>query len=185
MKELKIIVIHANSPQAKGRIERLFGTFQDRLIKEMRLKKIKSKDEANEFLKIFLPKYNKMFAVSPTKEGDLHRKKLADNELDKILCIKTERKVRNDGVIRYNNRFYQLENTLRRREKVVILEDRLDGSLQIKSKDSYLKFKEIDPRLIMKTPVQKKQTNKPGRIYIPPKDHPWRKFNIKTYANHY
>lgn len=144
MKELKIIVIHANSPQAKGRIERLFGTLQDRLIKEMRLEKIKSKYEANEFLKIFLPKYNKMFAVSPKKEGNLHRKKLADNDLDKILCIKTERKVRNDGVIRYNNRFYQLENTLRRREKVVILEDRLDGSLHIKIKNSYLKFKEID-----------------------------------------
>ena len=153
MKELKIIIIHANSPQAKGRIERLFGTLQDRLIKEMRLEKIKSKDKANEFLKIFLPKYNKMFAVPPAKEGDLHRKKLADNELDKILCIKTERKVRNDGVTRYNNRFYQLENTLRRRDKVVIPEDRLDGSSQIKSKDSYLKFKEIDPRLIMKTPV--------------------------------
>jgi len=63
MGELGVKVIHANSPQAKGRIERLFGTFQDRVIKEMRLDRIKSIDEANRFLETYLPAYNKRFRV--------------------------------------------------------------------------------------------------------------------------
>jgi hypothetical protein len=67
--ELPVEVIHANSPQAKGRIERLFGTFQDRLVKEMRLEKIASIEEANRFLEGYLPIYNKRFAVLPAKPG--------------------------------------------------------------------------------------------------------------------
>ena len=75
LKELEINVIHANSPQAKGRVERGFKTHQDRLIKEMRLEGVKSKDEANEFLEqVYLRKHNRKFAILPAKQGNLHRK---------------------------------------------------------------------------------------------------------------
>jgi transposase len=72
-KELSIDVIHADSPQAKGRVERLFKTFQDRLVKDLRLEGIKTIDEANMHLRRFLPKYAKRFAVKAREAGDLHR----------------------------------------------------------------------------------------------------------------
>lgn len=180
MEELGVIMIHAGSPQAKGRIERLFRTFQDRLIKEMRLAAIKSRNEANEFLEGYLPAYGERFSVLPAKEGDLHRKAPGKEKLKRILCMKTERKIGNDGVVRYNNRFYQLESVYRR-TKVVIVEDRLDGSVHIRNNGTYLKYREIPPELMVR-PAEKK-AKKVRRKYIPPKDHPWRKFRIKNYAN--
>ena len=176
MKQLSVQVIHANSPQAKGRIERKFGVFQDRLIKEMRLAGIKTKDEANEFLEKYLPEHNKRFSVSPLKEGDLHRKKIPpERELKKILCVKTKRSVRKDSVIRHNDKFYLLEDLPMRRIKSVFVEDRLDGSMWVRNNGSYLKYKKIDPTLITK-PVTSK---KPRKVYIPPKDHPWKKFRLR------
>ncbi len=87
LSELGVRVIHAYSPQAKGRIERLFGTFQDRLIKEMRLKDIKTKAEANRFLGHYLPVYNQRFSVKPVSEADLHQDIPAGLDLDTSLCI--------------------------------------------------------------------------------------------------
>ena len=181
MKELRVRVIHANSPQAKGRVERGFETHQDRLIKEMRLAGIKTKDAANEFLEKYLPKHNKRFSIPPLKEEDLHRKKIPpEKELKKILCIKTKRGVRNDSVIRHNNRFYQLKDLPRRRIKSVFVEDRLDGSMWVRNNGSYLKYKEIDPALITRQVVDKKQGfKKPRKVYISPKDHPWKKFRLR------
>ncbi|MCK4326716.1 ISNCY family transposase, partial [bacterium] len=102
-KELGIIVIHANSAPAKGRVERGFKTHQDRLIKEMRLAGIRTKDEANEFLgTYYLPKHNKKFSISPAKKANLHRKAPGKKELKKILCIQTKRDLRNDAVIQHN-----------------------------------------------------------------------------------
>lgn len=181
MKELGVRVIHANSPQAKGRIERKFRVFQDRLIKEMRLAGIKTKDEANEFLKEYLPKHNRRFSVLPLKQGDLHRKKIPpEKELKKILCIKTKRGIRSDSVIRHNNRFYQLKDLPTRRITSVIVEDRLDGSMRVRNNGSYLKYKEIKPALIRRPPANKKaKAKRPRKVYIPPKDHPWRKFRLR------
>ncbi|HOG18779.1 MAG TPA: ISNCY family transposase, partial [Syntrophales bacterium] len=91
MKELGVEVIHALSPQAKGRIERLFGVLQDRLVKEMRLRGIRTKEEANAFLEEYLPRYNERFTVCPAEETDIHVKLPASLDLDAYLCIKTER----------------------------------------------------------------------------------------------
>lgn len=179
VEELGVEVIPAYSPQAKGRIERLFGTFQDRVIKELRLAGVKSKDEANEFLEGYLPTYNERFSVLPAKEGDLHRKAPGKEKLKRILCIKTERKIGNDGVVRHNNRFYQLKNVYRR-TKAVTVEERLDGSVHIRNNGTYLKYRQIPPELMVRP--TKKKAKKVRRKYIPPKDHPWRKFRIKTYA---
>jgi len=108
LKELNITLILANSPQAKGRIERLFGTFQDRLIKEMRLAGIKNYEEANKFLiEEFLPYYNKKFAHREGVESDY--KRLPDEvNLDLIFCKKFERKVNGDNTIQFQGEIMQL-----------------------------------------------------------------------------
>lgn len=178
MKELGVEVIHADSPQAKGRVERGFKTHQDRLIKEMRLAGIKTKDEANEFLgRYYLPKHNKKFSVLPAREVNLHREAPGKRELKKVLCIQTRRSLRRDAVIQHNNKFYQVEDVPQRRTKKVIVEDRLDGSLHIRNNGTYFKYKEIYPK---RPGAGKKVTDRPRKAYILPRDHPWRSFRIKT-----
>jgi hypothetical protein len=94
-------LIPAHSPQAKGRVERLFNTFQDRVIKEMRLADVSTLEAANQFLKGYLPIYNRRFAVRPAQAADLHRPCPAHRELDRILCLKTTRCLRKDFTIAY------------------------------------------------------------------------------------
>jgi len=181
-KELGIIVIHANSAPAKGRIERGFGTQQDRLIKEMRLAGIKTKDEANKFLEVYLPKHNKKFSISPAKKANLHRKSPGKKELKKILCIQTKRHLGNDAVIQHKSKFYQVEDIPWRRIKRVIVEDRFDGSMHVRNNGSYFKYREIAAKLIRRSETGKKETRRPRKVYIPPPDHPWKRFRIKTYS---
>lgn len=109
LRELGVEIIHAHSLQAKGIVERLFKTLQDRLAKEMRLKGISTIAEANKFLKHYLPLYNRKFACKAQKEEDLHRAIPKETNLDNILCIKTERTVRNDNTIAHKKKLYQIE----------------------------------------------------------------------------
>lgn len=108
LSELGVKVIHANSPQAKGRIERLFKTLQDRLVKEMRLAHIKTLEEANRFLKGFLVRFNRRFARPARQPGNLHRPAPVGKVLDQVLCVKEPRVVANDGTIRINGERLQL-----------------------------------------------------------------------------
>jgi len=110
--ELVVTVIHANSPQAKGRIERRFRTLQDRLVKEMRLARINSVVQANEFLIKYLPIYNAKFKVKPVSEVDVHQPALSIRELDKIFCIREERTLQNDFTIAYNGKLYQIKDAV-------------------------------------------------------------------------
>ncbi len=119
LEELEIEVIHANSPQAKGRVERLFKTLQDRLVQEMRLAGVKSVDEANEFLTTYLPKYNRKFKKQAASEADIHRTAPHSRELDKILSIREERTVRNDFTISYNGKLYQIKDFVKSQKVVV------------------------------------------------------------------
>lgn len=178
MKELGVEVIHAGSPQAKGRIERLFKTFQDRLIKEMRLRGISTIEDGNRFLLEYLPEYNRRFVVRPEKGGDLHREIPDGIDLDRILCIKTERVLRNDFTVAHNRKLYQVEDRVITRK--VIVEERLDGGIAITHKGRCLRFKEITTR-----PEREKQS-KPVRLmkrYTPPSDHPWRRFTFGKQSN--
>ncbi len=176
MKELGVKVIHANSPQAKGRVERLFRTLQDRLIKEMRLKGIKSIEEGNRFLKHYLPIYNRKFAVTPHEKDNLHRKIPEGVKLDTILCKKTERTLRNDFTISHEGKLYQItEGT---EAKKVTVEERINGSMLITYKESRLKFKEIVERPQKKT--KRLNTRQTGRKYTPPANHPWRYFRVNN-----
>jgi hypothetical protein len=109
MSELGVEVIHAHSPAAKGRIERLFGTFQDRLIKEMRLERVASLSEANRFLEHYLPSYNQRFRVEPAQAADLHRRRPRQLDLDSVLCLKTLRRLNPDSTVIHQGKVYLVE----------------------------------------------------------------------------
>ena len=172
MAELEIAVIHANSPQAKGRVERLFRTLQDRLVREMRLAGIKSVDEANEFLKAFLPRYNKRFTRAATSAADLHRPAPPSRELDRILCIKEARTVRNDFTVIYGGKLYQIEKATR--AKKVVVEERLDGTMHITHHGQDLPYREIT-KLPIREKARKSRVTPDKAPWIPPAHHPWRR----------
>lgn len=176
---LGVEVIHALSPQAKGRVERLFGVLQDRLIKEMRLKGVRTKVEGNEFLKGYLPVYNRRFRVCPARDADVHVKPPACFDLDKHLCIKTERTLRNDNTVACNGKLYQIEG--RGGAKKVTIEERLNGSVHIIGNGVGLKYREITvrPRKEAAPKTDKKAYHRPA---APSKDHPWRKWQNRNSA---
>ena len=173
--ELSVEVIHANSPQAKGRIERLFNTFQDRLIKELRLAKAKTINEANKVLERFLPGYAKKFSVKALYSDDLHRPIPKGIDLDEILCIKTEHALRKDFTIVHDKKRYQIKDNIT--AKKVMVEERIDGSMIIRYKGNMLKFKEITER------PQKQHEPKIRKVYIPPMDHPFKRSMYKRYQH--
>ena len=179
LEELTVLVIHADSPQAKGRIERLFRTFQDRLIKEMRLEGIKTIKEANKFLGRYLPVYAKRFAVLPDKKGDLHRPLPKDVDLDRILCIKTEHSLRNDFTIVHDKKLYQIYDNIS--AKKVTVEERVDGSMLIRHKDDSLRFKQITR--FPKKQSDLKKIHKIRKIHIPPMNHPWKQPMYESYQH--
>lgn len=176
MDELGVHVIYANSPQAKGRIERLFNTFQDRLAKEMRLRNISTIKEANKFLRHYLPAYTRRFAVKPANGADLHRAIPEGLNLDKILCIRTPRTLRNDHTVAHNGKLYQVEDNLNIRG--VSVEERINGRMLITYNDKHLTFKEITarPERVVKKPVIKRPVAR--KKSKPPADHPWRKYQF-------
>lgn len=185
MQELSIEPISANSCQAKGRVERLFKTFQDRLTKELRLAGISTKEDANVFLeKVFLPFYAKKYAVEPRSQTNLH-KPLSLKEhslLDAIFSKQYERTIRNDFTISYNKQWYQLLKeqfvTIRKNDKVKV-EERLDGSVQFKLRGKYLKYKIIPERpKKAETPwiIPANQTNQ-KKARKPALNHPWRQYS--------
>lgn len=179
LKELGVEIIHAHSPQAKGRIERLFGTLQDRLVKELRLRDISTIEEANKFLdSYYLREFNLKFSRKALKEENLHRPIPKGVDLKKILCIRTERTVRNDFTISHDRGLYQIEEAIT--NKKVTVEEHIDGTMQITNNGKRVKFKSIQQRPETKPKEQKKKRRRP--IHVPPQDHPWRKTYRKSAA---
>lgn len=142
--ELDIALIKAYSPQAKGRVERSFGTAQDRWVKELRLAKVRTIAEANEVLERLVPDHNRRFSVAAAKSADAHRS-VGRFVVDAILSVQEERTVSNDYTIRFQNRLYQLDKPIYPGERggKVILELRLDGTMAIRFQGRYLKYHEI------------------------------------------
>ena len=177
-RKLDIRIIAANSPQAKGRVERGNGTHQDRLIKKMGRKKIRTHEAGNRFLQEeYLAQHNTRFAREPAEPQDYHRKPPAARELEQVFCLETERSISNDWVVRYENRYFQLERTSDyppRQAKVTVCEWE-DGRTEIRYKGKARPHREIEPpqpqpaaiRLVDKPP-------KPSH-WKPPASHPWRK----------
>ena len=174
--ELGVKIIHAHSPQAKGRIERLFNTLQDRLVKEMTLRGINTIEEANKYLDSYLSAHNKRFAVKAKEQEDLHREIPIGLNLDKILCIRTTRALRNDFTIAHNSKLYQIEKGIRSKE--VTVEERVNGSMFITVNNIRLPFREITARPEKQhKPAHIRRHNKP----TPSADHPWNKWNSQLF----
>lgn len=181
--ELGIEVIHAKSPQAKGRIENGWGTLQDRLVKELRLLNIGNIKEANKYLKDeFLPKYNEKFSIQAKEKGNLHTPLNTMGNIDQIFTVRNERLINNDFTIRFKNRWFQLDatqpKTILQKSKAII-EEYLNGELKIRQNDKYLNFKEISKLDLDTIRKQRKDektyvlTNSPNKAHKPADNHPW------------
>ncbi len=183
MIELDVKVICANSPEAKGRVERLFGTLQDRMVKEMRLVDIKIREHANQFVgEKYLLDHNRRFSVHARNATDVHRPLSSEmkNKLPSIFSVQHKRKVCNDYTIQFKAQWFQLapkqKTTVYKRDEVII-EERLDGTVHIRMKSVYLEYRVLSerPRRInvpLVALTRQKLTNKP------PKNHPWRKWKF-------
>ncbi len=180
MKDLSIVLITANSPQAKGRVERLFQTLQDRLVKELRLARINTPKAAQVFLDtVFIPTFNKKFSVTPIKEEDIHRplSEAERQQLDRIFSIQSIRRVNNDFTVQFKNKWYQLAEiqltTIRPRE-LVIVEQWLDETIHLNKRGYYLNFILLPkkPERVRRAPII---LTTHALNWKPPIDHPWRK----------
>lgn len=180
MRELGVEVIAANSPQAKGRVERGFDTHQDRLVKELRLRGISDIPSANRYLwEEYIPDHNGRCEVDPAQVGDAHRPLLPSHDLDAVLCLKTEREVQNDFTVRFQNRFFQVEKEqpvrIWRKAKITV-QQRLDGSMRLVFKGRDLNFRQIPGRALQKglqrrleAPVPRTRLRACRRRPVPPR----------------
>lgn len=183
MNDLGIKLITAHSPQAKGRIERLFGTLQDRLVKEMRLEKIKTVDKANQYLEKYPTKHNAQFSVVAHGKKNFHRKlsQRELNNLDRIFSLQNYRRVNNDFTIKYKNRWFQLleaQPTLVLRKDKVLIEERLDSTLYVSLREKYLDFTELPERPERIAKIKAIALSKEKTNWKSPVNHPWRQFLI-------
>ena len=145
--ELGIELILARSPQAKGRVERNFNTTQDRWVKEMRLAGVTTCDGANELLDGgLLAEHNRRFSKPARLASDAHRPLGPGHKLPAILSIQEQRVVGNDYTIRFQNRIYQLlpPPLPGLRKGTVVIEMRLDGSMEIRFGERYLKWEKVE-----------------------------------------
>ncbi|MBI4092317.1 MAG: ISNCY family transposase, partial [Candidatus Kerfeldbacteria bacterium] len=187
MSELDVDVIAADSPQAKGRVERSFDTHQDRLVKELRLRGISTMEAANRYLwDQYIPEHNARFAIEPANASNMHRPLLPSHDLNEILSLRTERTVFNDFTVRFKSRFLQVlpDQPVRVRPKdKVLVEVRLDASMHLRLKDCYLAFKTLAKR--PERPPERSSLPGPGspirRYYKPAKDHPWRRYGMQVW----
>jgi hypothetical protein len=143
LRELGIGWVPAHSPQAKGRVERFFGTAQDRLVKGLRKAGVQTLEEANRYLELeYLPQWSSRFTIEPANPTDAHRPLGAEHDLAAILSHVEERVVGNDYTIRYNNKQYQITRADIRpglRGAAVRVEERGDHSLWVRFRDHYLR----------------------------------------------
>lgn len=178
--KLGIAIIAANSPQAKGRVERNHGVYQDRLVKLLKLEGVATVEGANAFLEGgFFDDLNEKFARPAAEPADAHRPLPRGGDLADVFCFETARTVMNDWCIRHENRFYQIleENRpLPKPKDKVVVRTRLDGTQALLYRDTPLAFR------ILETPPQKKNT-KPAPAATaaaspktkPAPEHPWRR----------
>jgi hypothetical protein len=183
--KLGIRIIAANSPQAKGRVERAHGTHQDRLVKKLRLAGVASYDDANRFLEAhYLADHNRRFARAAASAADFHRKRPGKRELDEMFQLEQERVLSLDWVVSYEGRWLQLERQNRNhapaRSRVTVREDQ-QGELTILYRGSKLRFTEIAQRpargAAKEPPAHVAESSPPrGRRLgnTPSPSHPWR-----------
>ncbi len=190
--KLGIELIAASSPQAKGRVERIHGTHQNRLVKKLRRRGIGTHAQANAYLEgEYLPEHNRRFARAAGRPEDYHRRVPKAAELDKIFRRESERTISEDWVVRYANRFFQLEpqsgHYAPSKGEVLVCEAQ-HGSLRIEYRGRALRWREIPAP----TKASVQEATDPGsetvrsaprlakRKWVPPADHPWRRAGYRA-----
>jgi len=147
LKELNIDIICANTPQAKGRVERVNGTLQDRLVKELRLEGISDMEAGNVFLKVYMAAHNAKFAKIPFNDKNLHRPLAKHDQMDTALCVKEPRTVSNDLTLQYDRVRFILEpndQSAGLQRKKVMVYDYPDGRIEIRHKGQPLPYTTFD-----------------------------------------
>ena len=183
MRQVGVSPISAHSPEAKGRVERMNGTLQDRLVKEFRLANISTTEEANEFLKTYIPKFNKKFGVVPANQANLHRSigKEVKTKLPQIFSVQHKRKVNNDYTIMFKNQFFQLEEkqttTVFKKDSVVV-EEHLNGEIKIDLNDHYLNYTVLPERPKKQIDIPLAALTNRKADYKPHVNHPWKRMVI-------
>lgn len=182
-KKLGIHIIEAHSPQAKGRVERKNGVYQDRLIKDMAFHSIAGIEEGNSWLKErFLAEINEKFCRVSASDIDLHQKLSTEINLNHIFVWEECRKVQNDWLICWNNSWFQLvgkSSELPRAKSDVVVQECLNGSVRIVYRSMELRYKEIlkpEKKLTVKEQLVKSEVieRKPAL------NHPWRKTDFRS-----
>lgn len=182
MDELGITMVFAYSPQAKGRVERLFETLQDRLVKELRLKGISTQKEATRyFQEEYMPAHNQRFAVYPKDKANLHRPLLPGDDLNRIFTIQSKRIVSKDLMVQYKNTRYQLKPnggyryTLKG-AAITIREDKYEN-LTFNYKNITVPYRIAIKEMFTDRPIQVVTSKEfvERRVYIPADNHPWRR----------
>ena len=189
LRTLDIEAIHANSPQAKGRVERANQTLQDRLVKELRLQGIDNLEAANVFLPTFMAQYNARFAVAPQTTVDAHRTLLHNpDELALILCLHHTRKLSKNLTFQFHNREYQIQTEgqgYRLRRAAVTVCEAFEGSVSVIHQGKPLAYRLLaegepptpldDEKSVHHRVERAKARQAEQPRYKPALDHPWRR----------
>ena len=179
METLGVRLILANSPQAKGRVERMNGTLQDRLVKALRRHRISDLASANRYLEEkFLEPFNAKFEVAPAQAGDLHRAVPRELDLMQVLAVHEDRVVQNDWTVRWRNGFLQLSRAsqVQPRKRVLVCEQ-IDGRVRVFVGAEELAWGAVrtEPSRPRKRPKARRGPTKSSQGYKPAPDHPWRR----------
>jgi hypothetical protein len=175
-KSLGIRIIQAHSPQAKGRVERSNGTYQDRLVKELRLEQISDIGLANKLLaEGFVDNLNRKFAVAPREKADFHRS-AKGRDLESVFCKEEERALTDDWIVRYGNSYYQMARQSNQppTSKKVMVRSYLNGELHFNYRGKDLEHCELPQRPVPAKAEAPVIRSKPRHIPMPAPDHPWR-----------
>ena len=183
MQELDIQILCANSPQAKGRVERANQTLQDRLVKELRLLGISDIVTANAYLPEFTQDFNRRFAVVPRSSHDAHRPMLPNNDLDLIFSRQETRTITKNLTVHYNNVIYQIQTqrpSYALRKALVTVCENAEGDITILYKDKPLDFTTYRKPIRQSQLVNSKSLDyKIKTPHRPANDHPWRQYGKK------
>lgn len=180
---LRIEIIAASSPQAKGRVERNHGTHQDRLVKKLRRKGLTSHAAVNEYLeREYLPEHNRRFARAAAEPEDYHRRRPSASELRQIFRLETERRISNDWVVRHDGRLLQLHPKHRHygpsQAKALVCEWE-DGTLEVYYRGGRLAYQELAEPLRKRSGEDRTQASVAdpsfAKAHKPSPDHPWRR----------
>jgi hypothetical protein len=182
LQELDVAIICANTPQAKGRVERVNLTLQDRLVKEMRLRGISDMDAGNAYLPEFIEEFNRRFAVAPRSEENAHRPLLLSDDLDRIFTWQETRTLSKNLSIQFKKVVYQIQTErptyALRKAKVTVCQN-AEGKISILYKDKELAYsifkKQARQSQVLSSKDVNRKVEKVRKKHKPAPDHPWRK----------